>query len=377
MNKIKIAYFIKDLSVPSQTFVRSLVNSLSQECVVKVFDLKEENAVRIFYNRACSKISRIKSAILSGSNLFEFQFILSYGKLKNNFTRHLKKVKEFSPDIYYADFGQTGLIVAEEAIKQKKPAIIHFHGNDASQQLKCENYVRHLKIILSNPLVSIIVPSDHLGRMLQIACGSTLDYKKIPYGPEIVDFNRASGIDDGQCHLIFVGRLVPKKNPLALIEAFRIATDQKDNLILDIVGDGPLMPDVRKRIEQLGLGKKINLHGRKSHDFCLALMARADLYVQHSVTDFNGDQEGLPNSILEALLLGKPVISTIHSGIPEAVEDGRNGYLVREHDFVQMGEKIVQALGRSKESWVFDREKEYTPEARVAKVMKLIKRVNG
>jgi glycosyltransferase involved in cell wall biosynthesis len=58
----------------------------------------------------------------------------------------------------------------------------------------------------------------------------------------------------------------------------------------------------------------------------------------------DGDQEGLPVSILEACALGLPVVSTIHSGIPEAIKDGVNGYLVREHDFVSMAERACRLL---------------------------------
>lgn len=376
MNKVKIAYFVKNMNVPSQTFVRSLIKSLSNECELKVFEYQNGTAVRRAYYGAIRKINKIKSVLFDGSDLLEANFLVSYAELKKSLTRQVREIDNFSPDVFFADFGRMGLVLAEEAIRRGKPIIIHFHGNDASEQLKCNTYVGRLRLILSNSLVYIIVPSNHLGRMLQIACGSALRYSKIPYGPEIEQFERSSVTHDGSFRLLSVGRLVPKKNPLALIEAFRVAAEQEGNLILDIVGDGPLMSDVEERIRQLQLSDKITLHGRKSHDYCLKLMDRADLYVQHSVTDFNGDQEGLPNSILEALLLKTPVVSTLHSGIPEAVEDGRNGYLVPEHNFIEMGEKIVKAVNRNKDSWLFDRVSEYTPDERLKEVMKLIKKVN-
>lgn len=376
MNKLKVAYFVKTLDTPSETFVRSLVKHLSEKCDLKVFENKTKKITRNTFNRAIAKACQVKAVFLQNSNPLNAGFDSATKELKRGLTRQLVEIDQFKPDFFYADFGRMGLVVAEEAIRRRRPIIIHFHGNDASEQLKCQNYVRQLRITLKNPLVSVIVPSDHLGRMLQIACGSDLCYSKIPYGPEINHLDRKELSNGRTRRLLSVGRLVAKKNPLALIESFRVAVEVEENLILDLIGDGPLMADVEERIQQLNLSDKIVLHGRKPHTFCMELMSRADLYIQHSVTDYNGDQEGLPNAILEALLLKTPVVSTLHSGIPEVIDDGRNGYLVREHDFVEMGKKIVEALRRDRDSWTFDRLSEYTPEIRAQSVLNLISEQN-
>jgi colanic acid/amylovoran biosynthesis glycosyltransferase len=79
------------------------------------------------------------------------------------------------------------------------------------------------------------------------------------------------------------------------------------------------------------------------------LLREADIFVQHSCVDpLSGDAEGLPASILEAMAVGLPVVSTMHAGIPEAVEDGVTGLLVPERDTRAMAARLVD-LGRDAE----------------------------
>ncbi|HET7694542.1 MAG TPA: glycosyltransferase [Vicinamibacterales bacterium] len=76
---------------------------------------------------------------------------------------------------------------------------------------------------------------------------------------------------------------------------------------------------------------------------CL-LLGDADLFLQHSVTALDGDEEGLPVSILEAMAEGVPVVSTHHAGIPEAVQDGETGFLVPPGDCQAMADRTVRLL---------------------------------
>ena len=87
---------------------------------------------------------------------------------------------------------------------------------------------------------------------------------------------------------------------------------------------------------------KVRLHGAQTHDFVIGLMKEADIFIQHSITvQETGDEEGLPVAILEAMALGLPVVSTYHAGIPEAVVNGSNGFLVEEGDVEGMADRII------------------------------------
>ena len=88
----------------------------------------------------------------------------------------------------------------------------------------------------------------------------------------------------------------------------------------------------RKLAVELGLGNAITFHGALPHEDVAERMARAQVFLQHSMTAASGDAEGVPTAIQEAMACGMVVISTRHAGIPEIVTDGLTGFLVDEGD---------------------------------------------
>ena len=93
--------------------------------------------------------------------------------------------------------------------------------------------------------------------------------------------------------------------------------------------------------QELGLSWQVCFLGQQSHEQVQNLMRESDVFVQHSVTSGDGNTEGLPVAILEAMASGLPVVSTRHSGIPEAVDDGVTGILVSEGDWAAMGRGML------------------------------------
>lgn len=167
----------------------------------------------------------------------------------------------------------------------------------------------------------------------------------IPYGTDEQKFTPAETPEREKIVIQHVGRLVAKKGVPDLITAFSMLCRRHDNLELRIIGDGPEMPLCRELADDLNLADKILLLGSKPHDEVNEHMRDADIYVLNSRTDDNGDMEGLPNSILEAMSMEKPVVSTYHAGIPQAIQDGVNGLLVDERDNEGLAyalEKLIQ-----------------------------------
>jgi glycosyltransferase involved in cell wall biosynthesis len=158
--------------------------------------------------------------------------------------------------------------------------------------------------------------------------------------------------DDQELRFLFVGRLAEKKDPITLLRSFASARKSllPVNSVLTMAGDGPLRATVEKEIAALGLADHVRLLGRRTHHEVIELYQSAHIYVQHSVIAPNGDEEGLPVSITEALAAGLPVVSTRHSGIPEAVIDGVTGVLVDEKDIQGMADAMVD-LARNPDRW--------------------------
>jgi glycosyltransferase involved in cell wall biosynthesis len=162
-----------------------------------------------------------------------------------------------------------------------------------------------------------------------------------------IDLNRFSpnGVPAPQpLRMLTVARLVEKKGLPVLIDACRRLRDAGIEFRCDIIGKGRLRPALREQIKEAGLGKTVHLVGPKTQREVLRYYHAAYLYVLPCVVGSDGNREGLPVSIVEALACGLPVITTPVTGIPEVVEDGKNGFLVPSGDAVALADAITKVV---------------------------------
>jgi glycosyltransferase involved in cell wall biosynthesis len=218
--------------------------------------------------------------------------------------------------------------------------VAHAHGYDVSRRLREPFYRReYLRYREAHAVVTMSRASQ--SRLIELGLAATATHV-IPYGVDVPDVPAQHPARAG-LRLLAVGRMVPKKAPIMLLEAFRRATSLIGELRLDHVGAGPLLPAAAQFVAATELESLVRLHGGQDNSTVQRLMRDADVFVQHSMTDpETGDEEGLPVSILEAMAMGLPVVATDHAGISEAVEDGVNGFLVAEGDTRSMAARIEQ-----------------------------------
>ena len=138
--------------------------------------------------------------------------------------------------------------------------------------------------------------------------------------------------------IVTVGRLHPQKNHKLLIDAFAQIAGQIPEYSLEIYGDGELKNDLQRKIEDMGLTDRVFLKGTSKQIH--KLICDASLFVLSS------DYEGLPNTLLEAMALGIPCISTDcrPGGAREIIDDGVNGWIVPRDDITSMAKAIVFVL---------------------------------
>jgi glycosyltransferase involved in cell wall biosynthesis len=149
---------------------------------------------------------------------------------------------------------------------------------------------------------------------------------------------------DGPRLLVAIGQLKEKKGLAYLIEACRLLCDRDRDVRCTIIGDGPLRPDLERQIADLGLADRVELAGAMPHPAAIDHLARAFAFVLPCVIADDGDRDGIPNAILEAMAMGLPVVSTPVSGIPEVVRDGETGYLVPERDAPALASAVERLL---------------------------------
>ncbi len=147
---------------------------------------------------------------------------------------------------------------------------------------------------------------------------------------------------NGRWRIIQACRLIPKKGVATSLRAFAIFKKDNPEAEFFIAGKGPLQPELEMLAAGLGIYKDVHFVGFLSQPKLLDLYASSHLFLHPSETSANHDQEGVPNSVLEAMATGLPVAATRHGGIPEAVDHGRTGWLVPEEDHVALANAMQE-----------------------------------
>jgi len=144
--------------------------------------------------------------------------------------------------------------------------------------------------------------------------------------------------------ILAVGRLVEQKGFEYLIKAIKKLSGSID-IELNIIGDGPLLDSLMSLSTKLGGSNKVNFLGKVDHDTTLGYMKQSDLMVAPSIIAGDGDRDGIPNVIIEALACKAVVVGTNVSGIPELIKNNDTGLLVESESV----DELVTAI-----SFVYD-----------------------
>ncbi len=154
----------------------------------------------------------------------------------------------------------------------------------------------------------------------------------------------------GSLRLVSVGRLVEKKGIADVIRALRVLLDRGVGAEYRVFGDGPLRAGLAALAVELGVAERVVFEGWQGQEVVREGLARADVLVAASVTAADGDEEGIPNVLKEAMASGMPVVGTRHAGIPELLEDGVSGWLVPERDEAALAAALAR-LAAEPERW--------------------------
>lgn len=142
-----------------------------------------------------------------------------------------------------------------------------------------------------------------------------------------------------------LGRMVEKKGFDVLIAAVARLRDAGRSLQLRLAGDGPLRAELEAEVRAHGLQSIVQFDGSLSHDQVAAWMHGLDSFVLACKVDRNGDMDGIPVVLMEAMSQSLPVVSTRLSGIPELVVDGESGLLARPADAEDLARQIDRLIG--------------------------------
>jgi colanic acid/amylovoran biosynthesis glycosyltransferase len=150
--------------------------------------------------------------------------------------------------------------------------------------------------------------------------------------------------EHGPVEALCVAGLRESKGHAVLLEALAGAGPPLDRVRLALVGDGPLRHELERRAAALGLAERVRFAGGLPEPEVARRLAAADLFVLPSVIAPDGDMEGIPVALMEALAAGVPAIATRQSGIPELVRDGETGLLAPPGDVAGLRAALAAAI---------------------------------
>jgi len=182
----------------------------------------------------------------------------------------------------------------------------------------------------------------------QIAPSQQSKFSLVYHGVNLKDFQPVSDPSASPVPkyplILSVGRLVEKKGFQDLLQALLIVKESGEPFQCDIYGDGPLCQPLKDWIEEHGLADEVSLMGDCTQQELISIYQNATLFVLTPVQTEDGDRDGIPNVLLEAMAVGLAVITTAVAGIPELVENNRNGLLYQPHDVEGISSGIIELL---------------------------------
>jgi colanic acid/amylovoran biosynthesis glycosyltransferase len=253
----------------------------------------------------------------------------------------------YESDIVYAHFGWNGLVAAMLADLGllRGRLVTAFHGADLSWQVQASG-PEHYQLLFERGELFLPV-SEHWKAKL-VALGA--DPARVAVHRMGIDCGRFAfrerRHEGGPARLITISRLVEKKGVEFGLRAVAALAGRGLDVRYDVVGDGPLRASLTALAASLGVAERVTFHGWLEHEAVRDLLDRSHLALAPSVTAADGDQEGIPVSLMEAMALGLPVVTTRHSGIPELVEDGLSGVLVEERDVEGLAGALATLVAR-------------------------------
>lgn len=257
--------------------------------------------------------------------------LLVYSKKAYFYCKKLMKTTRY--DLCHAFFGVPCGFIAQ---RLKLPYIISLRGADVPHNDPKRDNMHKLFYFVNKTTWKnakfVIANSEDL-REKALKTKFVQDVGIISNGVDCNKFKPSSIVKkNDKLNVLYVGRLNKIKNLHILIESIK----KLDNVQLNIVGDGPEMNNLKKLVEKFKINKKVKFYGKKPHDELIKIFQENSVYVQPSLN------EGMSNTVLEAMACGLPIISTNTGGVSKLIKD--NGFIVETSNVQAIKDKLQELI---------------------------------
>ncbi len=333
---MRVLVFAETFGTVTKTFIYNEVVSLTPHAEVWVLtnyrgDSEPEkigNVIVVPWNR-----NRITERFYFELWKRDIRFSLKNRKFRKKIDDIIEQIR---PDIIHCHFANESIRFTDNFYHNDIPVLITFHGYDATQFDHLKIYRKKLHEMFSRRNIFPMFVSEHIRKRV---AGLGVDVSKgflLYLGINLDRFKRESYPDrHGELRFLQVSSFAPQKGHSYSVQAIRKFIDSKPAVKVKFIfggaGDTELQ-QVKAQVRELNLEHEIIFTGSLSPNEVKQQMEHAHFFIHHSVTGPMGETEGLPVSIMEAMAMELPVLSTVHAGIPELVQHGINGILVNEKD---------------------------------------------
>ena len=256
-------------------------------------------------------------------------------------------------DIVLCHFGHNGILahkLRKLGVLTGKIATI-FHGYDISSKPALDKHLNDYKKLIVDTELLLPISNLWLEKLISIGADKSkinvhrmgVDLSLFTFDESTLDKKVNDYASQQEYRLFTVARFSEKKGLEYAINALALLP-KHINVHYYLAGFGELEPELKALVVNLNLADKVSFLGTLNSEQVKAQMAQADFFIQPSITAQNGDMEGVPVAIMEAMACGVPVLSTIHSGIPELVEHGVSGMLSPEKDAKSLANYLTELI---------------------------------
>lgn len=272
--------------------------------------------------------------------------------VRNLFFWAVRTVNEKPFDAIYCHFGPVGqlAVMLRDVGALSGPVATAFHGVDVSAYVRNKPDV--YRFLFSAGDLFLPVSARWRRRLVDLGCPpGKIEIHHMGVALEAIPFRVRSTDGVGTpLRVLSVGRMVEKKGLAFGLQAVAQVVRRGIPVQYTLIGDGPLRHHLEQLADALGISSSVDFRGWQDRNAVTVAMEANDILLAPSVATADGDEEGIPVTIMEAMAAGAIVVATRHSGIPELVEDGTSGILTSEGSIDELASALT-GLAESRDDW--------------------------